>query len=723
MPGAIIVINQDRDPGPVSNGTPGIARNDLWRSRLIHLECATGGNTSYEWTLLSHPAGMEAPLIGGANTASATLSPSVEGAYRVMLTTNGGGPGNVQVLICAVTKDTNGVELNRGWVLPAYGEEAGEANWDSNESGWAAALTTILEDVRQNSLFLDTANGAANGDVLSWDGGAWVPAAGGGGGGNVLILDPTLPASAAPAYKTMTELLVARAAIVGPVEVVLVGAQATVAGTYDLTECSLHFRGDITLSDGTVWQNPYSINGGGYTLFNDGTGHVQVDTRSAPMHVENVLLSPTGAQAVFVTTGPTVWDFCGYVAGDGTGLPMIDGQTFSVDLRTFGPRADISSFDIFGSRTVSVYLDYPLDLSGFAVSYSGTKTFGNTYVPLVPSFDPTRTFDDSFRTRSLGELSYYLTRYKPACALFDFDGPHIYNGATGEVALYNSIELRGSTTIGQTQIQFDDNTYFHDAVVVRNLKVLANGSVSLFQFSSKAKLELVNSVVQSLGAHPVITLPHKSILIVDRSDINTPVDTAVGTIAVAANATVTVLWGSDSNIQNDVFVGPNTATLDVYLPPGFTFPTQANFLGTVNTHGGLEPPGTIIFPLVLATCTALTTSASPKSCAVMRFDPSWLLRLQTTSTVILHMVLATSNAGNAAYAKLNQITGTSSPRTVATSAATTATSPTDVTEDVSAFFRSGGSATAGLYETLVYLKKNNGVDVATLSGAWLEITI
>jgi hypothetical protein len=87
------------------------------------------------------------------------------------------------------------------------------------------------------------------------------------------------------------------------------------------------------------------------------------------------------------------------------------------------------------------------------------------------------------------------------------------------------------------------------------------------------------------------------------------------------------------------------------------------------------------------------------------------------------MVLATSNASNAAYAKLNQITGTSSPRTVATSAATTATSPTDVTEDVSTFFRSGGSVTDGLYDMLVYLTTNNGVDVATLSGAWLEITI
>lgn len=700
MPGAVISFDQDRSPSSPSYGTPGVARKDLWQARTVTCNSTLSGNGIYAWSLLSKPTGSAAALTG-TDQPNCTFTPDLLGSYRIQLVTNGGGPGNVQTLVVAVTCNSSGVEQRRGWVLPAFGEIDGETNWDGNTEGYKASIEYILLD------------------LLSAVGGG----GGGGGGGNVLILDPTLPASTAPAFKTMTELLTARADIVGPVDIVLLGAQSTVAGTYDLTDCSLHFRGDITLSDGTIWQNPYAIFGGGYTFFNDGVSYVQVDPRPAPMHIEDILLSPTGAQSVFVTTGGTVWDFHGYVAGDGTGLPIIDGQTFSVDLRTYGPRADISSFDIFGSGTVSVYVDYPLDLSNFAVSYSGTKIFGSTYVPLVPSFDPTRTFDDSFRTRSLGALSYYLTRYKPSCVLFDFDGPHIYNGATGEVALYNSIELRGSTTISQTQIQFDDNTYFHDAVVVRNLKILANGSVSLFQFSSKAKLELVNSVVQSLGAHPVITLPHKSILIVDRSDINTPVDTAVGTIAVAASATVTVLWGSDSNIQNDVFVGPNTATLDVYLPPGFTFPTQANFLGTVNTHGGLEPPGTIIFPLVLATCTALTTSASPKSCAVMRFDPSWLLRLQTTSTVILHMVLATSNAGNAAYAKLNQITGTSSPRTVATSAATTATSPTDVTEDVSAFFRSGGSATAGLYEMLVYLTTNNGVDVATLSGAWLEITI
>jgi hypothetical protein len=516
-----------------------------------------------------------------------------------MLTTNGGGPGNVQVLICAVTKDSSGVALQRSWILPAYGEEAGEANWDGNESGWASAINTILEDVRQNALFLDTPNGAANGDVLSWNGSAWVAAAGGGGGsgggGNVLVLDPTLSVSAAPAFKTMTELLVARAAIEGPVEIVFVGAQGTDAGTYDLTECTLRFRGDISINDGTIWQNPYAINGGGYTLFNGGTGHIEIGARIPPMSIEDVLLSPTGGQALFVTTGSTVWDFFGWVTADGGGLPIINAQANGIDLRTHGPRVDISYFDIYGSGTMFVHLECPLELSGFAPSYAGTKKLGASYTPLVPRFNPAYGLDDSFYTSSLGALSYYLARYKPACAIFEFDGPVTYNKSTGEVALYNSVELRGSTATGQTQLQIDDNTYFHDACTVTNLNLLANGSVTLFQFSSTAKLELNNSVIQSIGAHPVITLPHKSVLIVEHSDLNTPDTPSVGTVLMGASATVTVIWREGSNIQSDVFVGPASATLDVYMPPGLTFPTQTYFAGTINvysagvTSGGVTP--------------------------------------------------------------------------------------------------------------------------------------
>lgn len=162
MPGAIIVINQDR-PGPTtSNGTPGVARKDLWQSRTIRPVCSTSGNSSLEWTLLDVPAG-SAAVIAGTESAP-YFTPDLPGPYRLLLVTNGGGPGNMQVLICGVTFDEDGVELDGGAIYPAYGEEGGESNWAGNERGWATSLEFVLTDTRTRLTTIEENPGIQPGD-------------------------------------------------------------------------------------------------------------------------------------------------------------------------------------------------------------------------------------------------------------------------------------------------------------------------------------------------------------------------------------------------------------------------------------------------------------------------------------------------------------------------------------------------------------------------------
>lgn len=147
MPGAIIAFDQSR-PGPsTSYGSPGVARNDLWLSWLITCRCTTSGNTSFAWEFLDVPPG-SASTLSGAATVNATFTPDLPGSYRVQLTTNGGGPGNVQILIAAVRYDDTGALVLRGWCLPALGEVPPEDNFGGQTRGWAAAMEFIFADLR-----------------------------------------------------------------------------------------------------------------------------------------------------------------------------------------------------------------------------------------------------------------------------------------------------------------------------------------------------------------------------------------------------------------------------------------------------------------------------------------------------------------------------------------------------------------------------------------------
>lgn len=150
MPGAVIVANQATGAGA---GSPGVARKDLWQSRQINLVVGTSGNSSVEWSILWKPIGSSSTLTnasqsGGGPYSDCTFTPDLVGTYRIQLVTNGGGPGNVSVLVFRVRYDSSGVLANRGWAYPAAGEVDGESNYGGNTAGWGEVLETILEDVR-----------------------------------------------------------------------------------------------------------------------------------------------------------------------------------------------------------------------------------------------------------------------------------------------------------------------------------------------------------------------------------------------------------------------------------------------------------------------------------------------------------------------------------------------------------------------------------------------
>jgi hypothetical protein len=73
--------------------------------------------------------------------------PDLPGTYRLQLVTNGGGPGNIQILVAAVRYDTFGNLIRRGWLLPAFGEQSNEDNFAGNTRGYAPDFEAIIDDL------------------------------------------------------------------------------------------------------------------------------------------------------------------------------------------------------------------------------------------------------------------------------------------------------------------------------------------------------------------------------------------------------------------------------------------------------------------------------------------------------------------------------------------------------------------------------------------------
>lgn len=170
MPGAVITIDQAR-PGPsTSAGSPGVARNDIWQSWLVTLLDGAGGNQSWEWQLLYIPPGSAVTLAGAdgqgvAHTSSTTFTPDLHGSYRIRLITNGGGPGNIQILVIRVRFDNTGALIYHGWALPAFGEQDGESNYNGNLVAWAEVFDYIFADIQTRLTSLEATAFHAGGDL------------------------------------------------------------------------------------------------------------------------------------------------------------------------------------------------------------------------------------------------------------------------------------------------------------------------------------------------------------------------------------------------------------------------------------------------------------------------------------------------------------------------------------------------------------------------------
>lgn len=143
MPGAVIVADQLTGAGA---GAPGEARIDLWMGRVVALYPATSGNSRYLWELLDRPPGSSSTL-SADNTQNVTFTPDRVGTYRVRLTTNDGGPGNVSARTFRVRFSNTGQLASRGWALPAIGERREEGTMSSSDRGYAAAFESIFADI------------------------------------------------------------------------------------------------------------------------------------------------------------------------------------------------------------------------------------------------------------------------------------------------------------------------------------------------------------------------------------------------------------------------------------------------------------------------------------------------------------------------------------------------------------------------------------------------
>ena len=148
MPGAVIRFDQAANPIPI--GTPGVARDDIWLSQPVVSRSTLSGNTAWQWSFLDVPPG-SAAVFSGSTTAAATFTPDIPGTYRIQLVTNGGGLGNIVVLVVRVRYSSTGALLYHGLCLPAFGERVNEDNvlippvsGPQNLRGYAPFFESIL---------------------------------------------------------------------------------------------------------------------------------------------------------------------------------------------------------------------------------------------------------------------------------------------------------------------------------------------------------------------------------------------------------------------------------------------------------------------------------------------------------------------------------------------------------------------------------------------------
>lgn len=171
----------------------------------------------------------------------------------------------------------------------------------------------------------------------------------------------------------------------------------------------------------------------------------------------------------------------------------------------------------------------------------------------------------------------------------------------------------------------------------------------------------------------------------------------------------------------------DTATGDVGIPV-LTSTTQAP--GDNSTHvattayvdaavAGGAPR--LVIPLFSGNASTKFGSAQKLVLGSQYFDPSDPAHgLGGSSTATLCMLLESTSGSVNAQGELFQKSGTGSPQVIAATSTTAATTATLVTADVSAAFTD--TSPAGIFCARLWTGTPNGVNQATCTGAWIEVT-
>jgi hypothetical protein len=149
MPAPSFQIDQ---PSGAGSGTAGLARRDLWVGKACTLTCTNPpAGATFLWELLYAPPGSTAVVIN-PNSVAATFTPDrPTQSFRLRLTINSGGPGNVFIFIIACTFDVTGAATNRTWRTPAVNEQETEGNFGGNQNGYAPDYDQIIFDLLANA--------------------------------------------------------------------------------------------------------------------------------------------------------------------------------------------------------------------------------------------------------------------------------------------------------------------------------------------------------------------------------------------------------------------------------------------------------------------------------------------------------------------------------------------------------------------------------------------
>jgi len=351
---AQITINQSGGAGP---GTPGEARKDIWLAQAVQL-VSSGTGSTFLWELLDKPASSVATL-STPTASSSGFTPDQVGTYRVRLSVDGGGAGNVVTLVIRVRYTSTGVLTRRGWAMPAVEEFDTENNYGGNDRGWAEVWEGIIPEVSKalTTLVYREAGGTNAGHVFD----DW----------------PTL-------METFSR-------IDGIVEIMIdgPGANTIPAGTWDL-ERRAHLVGkslgspySLTLANGASIEDPLSIKRLAVTVTGTNVGSIVLNAGAHFFAEDATFLNGSSAGPLLTV------DLADMTLRGSCALAPLTAQPvvlFSPGITSRWTIEDASTVatDVMAGTPTSVIVD----LIGVSASCSGTQTaFAGSLTinaPLVP---------------------------------------------------------------------------------------------------------------------------------------------------------------------------------------------------------------------------------------------------------------------------------------------------------------------------------------------------